>query len=138
MENQAHIQSVLEKMEKNSRRQLFYTRIQFICTLVLTVSCILLLVRIGQFLPQLQQLAAHAETVLINLETVTTELQKLDLVSMVENIDALVTTSQTGVEEALGAIKEIRFDTLNQAIEDLAAVVEPMADLVKGFSFGGW
>lgn len=137
MENQTQIQSVLEKIEKNSRRQLFYSRMQFVCTLALTVSCILLLIRIGQFLPQLQQLALHAEAVLINLESVTAELQKLDIVNMVENINALVTTSQTGVEEALGAINEIQFDTLNQAIEDLAAVVEPMADLIKRFSFGG-
>ena len=138
MENQAQIQALLEKMEKNSRKQLFYSRMQFVCTLALTVSCILLLVRIGQFMPQLEQLATQAETVLHNLEAVTGELQKLDMVSMVENINSLVSTSQTGVEEALGTFKEINFDTLNKAIEDLADVVEPMADFVKRFSFGGW
>lgn len=138
MENQMQIQSLLEKMEKHSRKQLFYTRVQFFCTLALTVSCIVLLIKIGQFLPQLEQLAAHAEAVLINLESVSSELQKLDMVGMVENINSLVTVSQSGVEEALGAISEIQFDTLNRAIEDLAAVVEPMADFVKRFSFGGW
>ena len=138
MENQAQIQALMEKMEKNSRKQLFYSRMQFVCTLALTVSCILLLVRIGQFMPQLEQLATQAETVLHNLEAVTGELQKLDMVSMVENINSLVSTSQTGVEEALGTFKEINFDTLNKAIEDLADVVEPMADFVKRFSFGGW
>ena len=138
MENQAQIQALMEKMEKNSRKQLFYSRVQFVCTLALTVSCILLLVRIGQFMPQLEQLATQAEAVLHNLEAVTGELQKLDMVSMVENINSLVSTSQTGVEEALGTFKEINFDTLNKAIEDLADVVEPMADFVKRFSFGGW
>ena len=137
MDNQAQIQALLEKMEKNSRKQLFYSRMQFICTLALTFGCILILVKIGQFLPQLELLAAHAESVLINLETVTAELKKLDMVAMVKNINTLVATSQTGVEEALASIQNIDFDTLNQAIEDLAAVVEPMANLLKRFSFGG-
>ena len=137
MDNQVQIQQLLEKMERNSRRQLFYSRIQFFCTLALTVCCVLLLVKIRQFLPQLELLASQAELVLTNLEAVTGELQKLDMVSMVENINSLVITSQTGVEEALGTIKEIKFDTLNQAIEDLAAVVQPMADFVKRFNLGG-
>ena len=137
MENQEQIQKLLEKMEANSRRQLFYSRIQFFATLALTVCSVLLLVRIRQFLPQIELLASQAEQVLANLEAVTGELQKLDLVGMVENINSLVTTGQEGVEEALGAIKEIRFDALNQAIEDLSAVIQPMADFVKRFNLGG-
>lgn len=138
MDNQTQIQNVLEKIEENSRKQLFYSRIQFGCTLVLTVCCTLLLIRIRQFLPELELLASQAEAVLTNLQTITNELQKLDMVGMVENINDLVTTSQVGVEEAMGAIKEIKFDTLNQAIEDLSAVIQPMADFVKRFGFGGW
>lgn len=137
MENQEQVLKILEKMEANSRKQLFYSRVQFICTLALTVCCVLLLVRIRQILPQFELLAGQAEAVLTNLQTITGELQKLDMAEMVENINSLVTTSQAGVEEALGTMKEIRFDTLNQAIEDLAAVVQPMADFVKRFSFGG-
>lgn len=137
MENHQEYRTLLEKMEENSRKQLFYSRIQFFCTLALTVCCVLLLVRIRQFLPQMELLALQAEQVLTNLEAVTGELQKLDMVETVENINALVTTSQDGVEEALGTLKEIDLDTLNQAIEDLAAVVEPMADFVKRFNLGG-
>ena len=137
MDYQEQTRKILEKMEENSRKQLFYSRIQFVCTLALTVCCVLLLVRIRQFLPQLELLANQAEQVLTNLEAVTGQLQKLDMVSMVENINSLVATSQVGVEEALGTMKEIRLDTLNQAIEDLAAVVQPMADFVKRLGFGG-
>ena len=138
MENQKEIQTLLEKMEANSRKQVFYSRIQFFCTLALTVCCVFLLVRIRQFLPQLELLAAQAEQVLTNLELITAELKKLDMVEMIENINDLVTTSQEGVSQALDTMKEINFDTLNQAIEDLAAVVQPMADFVKRFNLGGW
>lgn len=137
MDNQEQIQRILEKMEMNSRKQLLYSRIQLICTVVLCGCCMVLLFKIRQFMPQLELLATQAEQVLNNLEAVTGELQKLDMVAMVENINALVSTSREGVEEALGTINEINFDTLNQAIEDLAAVVQPMADFVKRFNLGG-
>ena len=64
MDNQEQIQKLLEKMEANSRRQLFYSRIQFLATLALTVCCVLLLLRIRQFLPQIELLAAQAEQVM--------------------------------------------------------------------------
>ena len=137
MDDQVHLQRVLEKMEENSRRQLFYSRIQFVCTLTLTVCIVLLLIRVGQFLPQLELLATQVQQVLANLNSITAELQKLDMVQMVDNINSLVISSQEGLDEALGAIMEVRFDTLNQAIEDLAAVIQPMADFVKRFNFGG-
>lgn len=137
MDEQTKLQRTLEQLEANSRKQLLYSRLQFISTLALTVCCVVLLIRIGQFLPQLELLANQAEQVLSNLETITGELEKLDMVQMVDNINSLVTTSEQGVEEALGAIQKIEFETLNQAIEDLAAVVEPMADLANKFNFGG-
>lgn len=137
MDNQAQLQKTLEKMEENSRRQLFYSRIQCIFSILSAVCCIVLLVTALQFLPQLELLAGQAQQVLTNLEAVTAELQKLDLTEMVENINSLVTTSQTGVEEALDKIGSINFDALNQAVEDLAAVVQPLADLVKRISLGG-
>ena len=60
-----------------------------------------------------------------------------DLSQMVENINGLVTTSQSGVEEALSKINDIDFSTLNQAVKDLSDVVNPLADFVKKLSFGG-
>lgn len=137
MDNQPQLQKTLEKMEENSRRQLFYSRIQCIFSILSAVCCIVLLVTVLQFLPQLELLASQAQQVLTNLEAVTAELEKLDLTEMVENINSLVTTSQTGVEEALDKIDSINFDALNQAVEDLAAVVQPLADFVKRISLGG-
>ena len=73
------------------------------------------------------------ETVLTNLEVVTDQLAGMDLGSMVENVDALVTTSQAGVEQAMKQSQEIDFNTLNKAIKDLADVVEPLAKFFNVF-----
>ena len=137
MDDNAQLQKILEKIEENSRKQLLASRIQCVFSIVCAVCCVALLVSVLRFLPQLQQLAEHTDLVLTNLEAVTEELKKLDLTEMVNNINALVTTSQSGVEEAMKKINEIDFEALNQAVADLSAVIQPLAEFVKRISLGG-
>ena len=87
--------------------------------------------------------AQQAETVLRNLESVTTQLAQADLADMVEdvdalvaNVDGLVATSQEGVEQTIGKLNAIDFDALNKAIKDLSDVIEPIAKFFNTFKFG--
>ena len=142
MENE-RLLKLLEQMENSNRKQVLYARLQFIFTALSSLCCIVLLICGLKVLPQLQSAAIQAETVLTNLETVTTELAESDLIGMVENIDSLVgnvdglvSTSQTGVEQAIEKINAINFDALNEAIEDLSAVIEPIAKFFKTVKIG--
>lgn len=137
MNQQNELQLILEKLEKNSRKQLLHARLQTLFSIVCVLFCGILLVKLLQFIPQLESLVSQADILLRDLDTVTKELSKLDLSQMVENINGLVTTSQSGVEEALSKINDIDFSTLNQAVKDLSDVVNPLADFVKKLSFGG-
>ena len=137
MNQQNELQQILERLEKNSRKQLLHARLQTLFCIVCGVCCAILLVNLLRFIPQLEDLITQVEILLRDLDTVTKELSKLDLSRMVENINDLVTTSQSGVEEALEKINEIDFETLNQAVKDLSNVVKPMADFVKKISLGG-
>ncbi len=137
MNQQNELQIILERLEKNSRRQLLHARLQTIFSIVCAVFCGILLLKLLQFIPQLEDLIAQAEILLRDLDTVTKSLSQLDLSQMVENINDLVTTSQSGVEEALEKINEIDFDTLNQAVKDLSNVVKPLADFARKISLGG-
>lgn len=137
MEQQNQLQQIMSKLEENSRKQLKFARIQCLFSVICAVCCVFLLVTVLRFLPQVEGMMIHAEAILTDLEVISGELAKLDLTQMVENINSLVKTSQTGVEEALGKINEIDFDALNQAVKDLSDVVKPMADFVKKLSFGG-
>lgn len=132
-----NLQTVLEKLEENSRKQLIWTRVQCVFSMITGICCVAALVQILRVLPQLEQLILHTDVVLTNLEAITQQLTALDLSEMVTNINDLVTTSQAGVEEALERINEINFEALNQAVEDLAAVVQPLADFVKRITLGG-
>lgn len=90
------------------------------------ISCVGLFVLIWTLMPEVRNLTRQMETVLANLELVTTQLAGMDLGVMVQNVDELVVTTREG----LGAID---FQMLNQAIEDLADVVEPLAKFFNVF-----
>ena len=142
MDNNQKLMDLLEQMEKANRKQVAYARLQFIFSVVAAICCILLLLAGVKVLPQLQEAALQAETVLTNLESVTTELAQADLIGMVENVDALVTnvdglvgTSQEGVEQTMAKINAIDFDALNDAIKDLSDVIEPIAKFFNTFKF---
>ena len=142
MENNERMMELLERMEKANRKQVAYARMQFLFSAVAAVCCALLLFSGMKILPQLQEAAVQAETVLSNLETVTTELAQADLSGMVENVDALVNnvdglvgTSQTAVEQTMTKINAVDFDALNEAIKDLSDVIEPIAKFFNNFKF---
>ena len=142
MENNERMMELLERMEKANRKQVAYARMQFLFSAVAAVCCAVLLFSGMKILPQLQEAAVQAETVLSNLETVTTELAQADLSGMVENVDALVNnvdglvgTSQTAVEQTMTKINAVDFDALNEAIKDLSDVIEPIAKFFNTFKF---
>lgn len=143
MDQDQKMLQLLERLENANRKQVLYARAQFIFTVVAAISCVVLLLIGMKVLPRLQEAAVQAETVLQNLETVTTELAKSDLSGMVENVDTLVsnvdglvTTSQAGVEQTLEKIKAIDFDALNDAIKDLSDVIDPIAKFFKKYKIG--
>lgn len=134
------MEQVLAKIEKQNRRQLLFTKIlcmlcalMLICTLVLTLSITGAVQEILTIAQPLQQMADQAGTVMANLDTVAQDLADADLGSMVENVNTLAADSQTVITEAIEKLDTIDIDTLNQAIADLADVVEPLAKVSKFF-----
>ena len=126
-------QVALEKLEKNSRQQLLFLKILcglcagiLICVLVLTLS-------IAGVAGQVTELADQAKFVMDNLDTVTWELANADIGSMVENMGTLAADSQAIVESAMNKLDAINLEALNHAIEDLADIVEPLANLSNFF-----
>ena len=136
MENNQKLLELLERMEKANRKQVIYARLQFVFSIVAALCCVVLVLAGMQVLPALQETAAQAETVLGNLETVTEELANADIGGMVKNVDSLVTTSQTGVEQTMSKINAIDFEALNDAIQDLSDVIEPIAKFFNTFRIG--
>ena len=126
MDEATRVRDLLQRIDKNGRRQVGLSIALCVCAVVATVCCAVLLVAVLRLLPQM-------ETVLANLETTTQQLAAADLASMAENMDSLVVTGQESLEQTMDIIEKLDLETLNKAIEDLASVIEPLAKLSNMF-----
>ena len=140
MEENKEILELLGKIEKSSRIQRYagYARtglmlICTVCILVLTVQVMKLMPQVNELLDQAKQAMGQIQTVLGNLKATSDQLAKVDLAGMVNNVDSLVVTGQQSLEESMGKLNGVDFDALNQAIQDLAAVIEPLAKMTRAF-----
>ena len=134
------MEQILERMEKQNRRQLLFTKILcvlcaavLVCSLVLVISVTGAVNELLTLAEPLQEMAGQAGTVMDNLDSVTQALTDADLGSMVKNVNVLAADSQTVVSAAMKKLDTIDIDTLNKAIRDLAAVVEPLAKVSNFF-----
>ena len=140
MEEKNEMLELMRKMEENSRKQLLYTRIQCAAAVIAVVCFAGIFFLIRDLLPQVSAIMAdipglvtQLERVLANLEVVTGDLATVDFETMVTGINALVSTGQVSLEETVAKLNAIDFESLNTAIGNLSAVVEPMASFFKVF-----
>lgn len=127
------MEQVLKKLEKQNQQQLLFTKIlcglcalMLVCTLVLTIL-------IGGAVKQIVAIAEPLQEISQQAGTVMSSLVEADLSGMVESVNSLATDSQNAITEAMKKLDTIDIDTLNQAIQDLADVVEPLAKVSKFF-----
>lgn len=133
MEENRQMLELLQQIEKTNRQQARTARLQCLLALVAAVFCVGVFVLIFNFLPQVDAVITQMQTVLGNLEATTEELASLDLQSMVDGIDTLVASGQDGLAQTMEKLNTIDTATLNKAIQDLAAVVEPLAKVSNMF-----
>jgi len=133
MEENREILELLERIEKTNRQQARTGRLLCVLGVLAVICCIITAVMIFNVLPQFTALMSQMETVLGNLEQTTTQLAALDLERMVTDVDALVVTGEESLKQTMEKLNAIDFETLNQAVKDLAAVVKPLADFFSRF-----
>ena len=133
MDENKELLELLQKIERSNRQQVKLTRFVCIFALVAAICCGCTIGLVYHVLPQINAVISQMQIVLGNLETATAQLSVVDFSGMIQDVEALVTTAQTSLEQTMGKLNSIDFDTLNKAIEDLAKVVEPMSRLMNVF-----
>lgn len=152
MDEKKELQELLQRLDRSNRKQAWFAGLQVLFSLIAAVCCVAALLTVVSFLPKLEATVEQVDAVLANVEQVSDELAKADvagvmanleevstqmaeadLAGLVDNVNALVDTSQTGIEDALNKLNAIDLETLNQAIQDLADVVQPIAKLFNRF-----
>ena len=135
-----NMRELLERLDKSNRQQVRYARLQSILAILAAICFIALVLVVGSIVPQLMDFAAEAENllaqaeiVLTNLEDVTNELAQVEYTKMIDDVNSLVTSSQEGLEQTLEKVNSIDIEKLNEAIDGLAKVVEPLTKFFKVF-----
>ena len=152
MEENNQMQELILRIEESNRKQAKYAKWQCIFSAVAAVSCIAVLVLLVTLLPRLDAMVNQAEAVIADVQQVSSQLAQADWEGLTSDLEAvsqqmasanlggiaqevsqLVQSSQTGLEEALAKLNAIDLETLNKAIADLSAVVEPLAKFINRF-----
>ena len=140
MEENKETLELLRKIEKNSRMQTYSGYARTVLVLVCAVCMVVLTCAVWKLLPQINAILGQAQhafnqvgTVLDYLEQTSSQLSQVDLQGMVSNVDTLVTTGQQSMETTMEKLNGIDFEALNQAIQDLSAVTQSLANITRIF-----
>ena len=139
MEENKEFMELMKKIESENAGQENYAKKQYQMTRISAVSSILVLVIVlvcaSVLMPRIFRTFEQVDVVMADLETVSSELAETlpgmlaNLDVMMGDLDVLVSSSSEGVAEAIEKMAALDIDSLNEAIRDLKAIVEPMARL---------
>lgn len=112
--------------EKQYTRKLFHV-MQF-CAGIMAALALALVIMASFYVPKVNILLERMNTVVDNMDKVTKDLADADIKKTVNDIDTFVVSSQGNMENAMDKVAAIDIESLNKAIQDLSAVVEPLAN----------
>lgn len=133
MEENREILQLLRKIERSNRIRTVILIIMCLLMLAAAAGCVFLCLMIADLLPQVDGVLHQMQTILEDLEKTSEELSRLDLQTMVTDVDALVRYAQESLAATMDKLDTIDLEKLNQAIGDLAEIIEPLANFVRRF-----
>lgn len=125
------------KMQKKDAMGQKLTAYATIAIFVAVLIALLMIVpRVIILLDDISKTVKNADTAVSQVQNSISELDAAiaDMDTMVTNIDDLVVTNTDSLNEAVQKLNDIDFDTLNKAINDFSATVEPLANFFGRFS----
>lgn len=148
------LQKTIEELRTLEKKNLRINRIKLVCALIAVVLCvviaIVLFVNIGAISKNIEDLSVAMTEAGNNINVVAEDLQKIDFVSLGESAQAFtqagtetigqIKDATSGLdsilseaETALKNISKINIDQLNQSIQELQDVLQPLANFAKLF-----
>ena len=124
------LRDFLEKLEHSNAGQEKYARRQYRMSQItaaasIAVLCIVLY-SASTLIPKINLLLDDVQSSVSNIQVITQELAEADLPGMIDNVDHLVTTSESTLQTTAEKLNSIDFETLNDAITDLSNIIRPL------------
>ena len=116
---------ILEEQKGLLKKQLFYARIHAAAGVVTAVS---LLTAVVLLTPGLLRVLDQTHEVLTGAERAIEELLEVS-----ENVNGLVESGNQAVQKTMEKVDQMDIERLNEAIDELNRVIEPLADFFGRF-----
>ncbi len=124
-----------KEMAQTEKAQLKYQKLSFVMSaLSAVIMAVILIIVIGlasYIVPKVDTIYTSTMKNLNNLEELTTELNEAHLSETVNNINNLTLNATGDLSKAMSKLNSIDLETLNQSIQALHDIIEPMAKLFK-------
>lgn len=124
---------IMEKLEKSNAGQEKYAKKQYRMSQITALASILVLCAVlytsSSLIPKVNQLLDDIQVSVTNIQDISQDLADADLPKMIQDVDNLVSTSESSIQTAVDKLNSIDFDALNSAITDLSNIVRPLGRL---------
>lgn len=130
---------LLTELVKNSQKQLFHQRVRTMIAVVLAgviVICMIAVVPVVlRTVTQANEIMTQASETITLANTAIESITEMSesITEMGDNMDTFITENAESVATVMEKIEAVDFEGLNSAIEDLGAVIEPLANFFKKF-----
>lgn len=130
---------LLKELVRNSKKQLFYSRITVLAAMTAAIALIICLVVV---VPSVMTTVNRANDIMVQvsdtIELADTAIESitemsLSITNMGNNMDTFITENAESIQQIMKKFDEIDFEGLNRAIKDLGDVVEPFANFFGKF-----
>lgn len=124
---------IMEKLEKSNAGQERYAKKQYRMSQITALASILVLCIVlytsASLIPKVNQLLDDIQVSVTNIQNISQDLAEADLPKMIQDVDSLVSVSESSIQTAVNKLNSIDFDALNSAITDLSNIVRPLGRL---------
>lgn len=128
--SEQELKEFLEKLESSNAGQEKYARRQYRMSQLtaaasVAVLCIVLYT-CATLIPKVNVLLDDIQASVANIQSITQELVDADLPGMIQDVNHLVSTSESTLKTTTDKLNSIDFESLNSAIQDLANIIRPL------------
>lgn len=137
---------LVEQLLAESRKRTLYSKITAFSSAGILLTILIFLIiflpgltsaagKINEVAAQAEEITDKAENTLTQIETTVADFDEMSksLSETSENINQFVTDNSTVLADTAKQLGNIDYDSLNKAIKDLQAAVEPFANFVNRF-----
>ena len=133
--NEDVLAQILKYQKKEARNSKILAIAVIVMAAAFLISLGIVVPKVYTFIGELQDTIVEVDNLIVDVNSITKDVSDLagNVNNLVDNTNDMVTENMGAISEIVQSINDVDFDTLNKAITDLSAVVEPLGNMVRFF-----